>query len=246
MSEHLHNGHRQRMRTRILTGGIGNLQEHEVLEYLLYSFIPRKDTNALAHTLIKEFGSLYDIFNAKPEHLQTVSGMTENAGLFLSVIGEIVRTYGLHPSVRKKVFLRNRGEVKEYFGRYFIGLNEEQFCAVALDAKCRVAGEKHWNSGNRTSVSFSVAEIISFAQATKAVEIIIAHNHPSGRLNPSNEDVRLTRNIVRTLDALGINLQDHLIFGDAAQNPYSFEEVGYFKEFKDEIIKFNEVFGNYE
>ena len=109
MSEHLHNGHRQRMRTRILTGGIGNLQEHEVLEYLLYSFIPRKDTNALAHTLIKEFGSLYDIFNAKPEHLQAVSGMTENAGLFLSVIGEIVRTYGLHPSVRKKVFLRNRG-----------------------------------------------------------------------------------------------------------------------------------------
>ena len=60
----MHEGHRDRMRERILLSGIESLQPHEVLEYLLYHAIPRKDTNGIAHELISEFGSFNGVLNA--------------------------------------------------------------------------------------------------------------------------------------------------------------------------------------
>lgn len=50
-SDNIHAHHRERMRKRIAKNGLDSLQDHEVLEYLLYPFIPRKDTNPIAHTL---------------------------------------------------------------------------------------------------------------------------------------------------------------------------------------------------
>lgn len=76
----MHEGHRDRMRERILLSGIESLQPHEVLEYLLYHAIPRKDTNGIAHELISKFGSLNGVLNADYDALLDVNGMTANAG----------------------------------------------------------------------------------------------------------------------------------------------------------------------
>ena len=67
-----HDGHRDRMRERILTSGISSLQSHEILEYLLYAFIPRKNTNDIAHALIEKFGSLSGVLNADAKALLEV------------------------------------------------------------------------------------------------------------------------------------------------------------------------------
>ena len=60
----MHEGHRERMRERILKEGTENLQPHEILEYLLYHAIPRKDTNEIAHELINRFGGISEVFSA--------------------------------------------------------------------------------------------------------------------------------------------------------------------------------------
>lgn len=75
----MHEGHRDRMRERILLSGIESLQPHEVLEYLLYHAIPRKDTNGIAHELISKFGSFNGVLNADYDALLDVNGMTANA-----------------------------------------------------------------------------------------------------------------------------------------------------------------------
>lgn len=80
----IHENHRQRMRARIAKGGIEKLQDHELLEYLLYPFVPRRDTNPLAHRLIEKFGSLAGVLSADVNVLSEVSGMTFNASLFLT------------------------------------------------------------------------------------------------------------------------------------------------------------------
>ena len=80
----MHEGHRDRMRERILLSGIESLQPHEVLEYLLYHAIPRKDTNGIAHELISKFGSLNGVLNADYDALLDVNGMTANASLLLT------------------------------------------------------------------------------------------------------------------------------------------------------------------
>ncbi|MDE7337508.1 MAG: hypothetical protein K2N32_05265, partial [Clostridia bacterium] len=61
-SDNIHTNHRNRMRQRIAKDGLDSLQDHEVLEYLLYPFIPRKDTNPIAHKLLDAAGSLENVF----------------------------------------------------------------------------------------------------------------------------------------------------------------------------------------
>ncbi|MDE7373497.1 MAG: hypothetical protein K2N18_05480, partial [Clostridia bacterium] len=224
MAEQLHTGHRGRMRERIENNGIGELQEHEVLEYLLYSFVPRKDTNELAHRLLDEFGSLCDVMNADPEHLRKVKGMTENASLFISVMPEIFREYVVCAKHKKeKIVLDSPSKVREQMGSYFVGLNEERVYAVALDVKERIISEKVWTSKKRDKVSVEPQDILEFAQRSKAKTVIVAHNHPSGSVYPSFDDIELTEKIRDVLKLTGYNLRDNLIFNDRGEY-YSFKE----------------------
>ena len=239
MANHQHEGHRERMRERIEKNGIGSLQEHEVLEYLLFSFVPRKDTNALAHRLIDEFGSLCDVMNADPKHLQKVSGMTENASLFLSVMPEIFREYVVSSRHKEcNVVLGNLEQVKSHMGSYFIGLSEERMYAVALDTQHRIISEKVWASGKRSEVDVTPKQIYEFAQRTKAISVLIAHNHPSGSVHPSVADVDLTKDIKTVLELTGYKLEDNLIFNDEGEC-YSFKQNGYFDDnnIKKPLIK---------
>ena len=226
-AERLHEGHRGRMRKRIENNGIGDLQEHEALEFLLYSFVPRKDTNELAHRLLDEFGSLCDVMNADPKHLSKVKGMTENASLFISVMPEIFREYVVCAKHKKeKIVLGSPEKVSNHMGTYFVGLNEERVYAVALDAQRRIIGEKVWTSGKRDKVSIEPQDILEFAQRSKAIKVIVAHNHPSGSAHPSSEDIDLTENVKSLLELTGYELEDHLIFNDREEY-YSMKAKGY-------------------
>ena len=74
-----HDGHRERMRQRVRETDMRGFQPHEVLEFLLMYAIPRRDVNPLAHKLIKHFGSLSGVLDARPEELMQVPGDGENA-----------------------------------------------------------------------------------------------------------------------------------------------------------------------
>ena len=85
MSEaHMHDNHRQRMRARIAKNGILSLEDHEILEYLLYPFVPRKDTNPIAHNLIAKSGSFAALLGADAKALRLVPNVTDHAALFSS------------------------------------------------------------------------------------------------------------------------------------------------------------------
>ena len=88
-----HDGHRERVREKIAAAGLDTFQDHEVLEYILFHCIPRKNTNEIGHELIDRFGSFADVLNSDKERLKEVPGMTEIAALFLSVLPDIMRRY---------------------------------------------------------------------------------------------------------------------------------------------------------
>ncbi len=75
VKKNIHAGHRERMRNRFLAAGFDNFQPHEVLEVLLYEFIPVRDTNPLGHALIEHFGSVENVLMASPEELSKVPGI---------------------------------------------------------------------------------------------------------------------------------------------------------------------------
>ena len=237
MTEQIHKGHRQRMRARIEHGGIDGLQDHEVLEYMLYSFVPRRDTNEIAHRLIDTFGSLARVFNCDAKHLAQISGMTENAALFLSSMPDIIRKY--INGGNDRICLSSRGEARDYLCKLFVGLEEERVYAVALDTQDNVLACELIAKGSRAQVDLKATQIADFAKKHKAVNVLIAHNHPSGSAFPSSDDISLTREICALLRMMDFNLEDHYIF-NAKGDHYSFEEEGFIQYMHKESRSFKE------
>ncbi len=219
----IHEGHRERMRDRIKKQGVESLQNHEVLEYLLYSFIPRRDTNEIAHRLIAEFGSLSGVLSADAEHLEEVPGMTHNAALFLSSLPGVFRQY-LDDRTSERTELKGRAAARLFMGNKLFGIPDEQVVVAALDAHEKIISSDIISSGSGDSVQVTVRAIVDFALKNRASGVLLAHNHPSGRVSPSQADVELTYTLFDTLANVGVALLDHFIF--CGSDYYSFEEDG--------------------
>lgn len=91
MEQNVHDGHRLRVKQRFLAEGLEHFEPHQVLEMLLFYVIPRKDTNELAHQLIRTFGSLSQVLEAPYEELARVKGMSANAAVLVSFCGQLLR-----------------------------------------------------------------------------------------------------------------------------------------------------------
>ena len=89
----IHDGHREKMRTRIENFGLDSLAEHEILETLLYFTIPRGDTNPTAHKLISTFGSLASVLEAPEEELLAVEGVGPKTARLLTMLPHYSRAY---------------------------------------------------------------------------------------------------------------------------------------------------------
>ena len=223
MKKQVHDGHRERMRDRIRKSGLSTLQEHEMLEYLLYAFVPRKDTNEIAHALIDRFGSFSGVLNADENRLCEVAGMTANAALFLCNLPDVFRAY-IDDLEKAKPSLKGRGVARTFMGNRLYGVKEEQLHVAALDAHDNLICCRCVANGSGDMVELNVRAVVDFALKNKASRILVAHNHPSKNVQPSQKDVEMTRELYITLSSVGVELQDHLIFCDSEY--YSFEEQG--------------------
>ncbi|MBQ5851108.1 MAG: hypothetical protein IIW54_09915, partial [Lachnospiraceae bacterium] len=86
-----HAKHRQRMYKRLKREGVAAFYDHELFEILLYFSIPRRNTNDIAHRLLKAFNSIEDIMNTDVAGLISVDGVGEKTAMLLNVIGELMR-----------------------------------------------------------------------------------------------------------------------------------------------------------
>ena len=85
-----HEGHRERVKQRFLSVGFENMTDNEILEMLLFYAIPRKDTNDTAKSLLKKFGSLYDVLTADTDELQKC-GLSLNSAVYLKMTDALCR-----------------------------------------------------------------------------------------------------------------------------------------------------------
>lgn len=219
----MHEGHRERMRQRVIDNGIDSLQPHEVLEYLLFYAVPRKDTNELAHTLIESFGSLSAVFSADYETLLQTKNMTANAAHLLSSVPQILRYYQRDlQSAKKKVISRH--DCLEHLRSFFMGAKEEKVYLLCLDADNNIIKTQLMAKGQPAQVALEPRSMVAEAMKQKAVGIIIAHNHPSGKAVPSTADIEITKSIAVALELINVKLYDHFIFTDTTH--FSFYENG--------------------
>ena len=208
-----HSGHRQRLKDRFLREGLDNFEEHQVLELLLFYGIPQRDTNPIAHDLMERFGSLSRVLEASPEELMEVNYVGDNVATLFKLVTALGRYYQVNCAMREKI-LTTIDECGKYLTPFFFGRQQETVFLLCLDAKCKVLCCEKVGQGGVNSAGVPIRQIVETALKANATSAILAHNHPSGLALPSREDVQTTRRVAAALDAVEIELTDHIIVAD--------------------------------
>lgn len=223
MEKKIHEGHRQRVKSRYIAEGLDHFQDHEVLELLLFYCIPMKDTNELAHNMLREFGSLAAILEADPKDISRRCGLSENTAILLSLIPPVSRRY-LQDKWGDKPILSTSSLAGEYAVSLFVGRIYEAFYLICLDAQNRINNAALVHEGTINESSVYPRIIVEKALRHQANSVILAHNHPGGTMDPSQADLEVTRKISAALAAISIHVSDHIIV--AGERYFSFAENG--------------------
>lgn len=209
----IHDGHRQRMKERFCRNGLDGMEDHEILEMLLYYCIPRRNTNEIAHNLLKEFKTLPRVMNATVKELEKVEGMGRNAAVYLSFVRQMER-YFMPAETDEENILSSMDKCYRYLTKRFTARKNETVMLLCLDAKCKVLGCHVVSEGSVNSANVSVRKIVDVALSTNATSVVLAHNHPSGVALPSAEDIQTTQRVARALHMVDVILNDHIVVSD--------------------------------
>ena len=215
-------GHRGRLRDRFLNNGLDGFSETEVLELLLSFGTPRSDCKAPARELLKKFGTFSKVIEAPIAALQEVVGVGPKNCFALYFIHGVAKYY-LKERLTGKRYLQSSQEVREYLSYTLRGLKKEVFTVIFLDSSHAIIDSVIVAEGTLNVNTVYPREIIKTALEYHAAALIIAHNHPSGSLQPSLQDIKLTKNLFMLCSAMQIQLLDHLIIGDGC---FSFADNG--------------------
>ena len=206
------NGHRARLRQRLFEGGPDALLDHELLEYLLALFIPRRDTKTLAKRLIEEFGGFGRLLAADAQTITRVAAISDSAAAAVKIV-QAASLRLLEKNISQRPVLSSWQALIDYLRADMAHEPIERVRVLFLNTKnMLIANEKMWD-GSVDESAVHIREIMKRALQLEATAIIIVHNHPSGDPSPSQQDIRLTRDLVEAGRHLKVTVHDHVIVG---------------------------------
>ncbi len=215
-------GHRQRLRDRFLDRGLEGFTDAEILELLLSFGTPRSDCKEPARAALKQFGSLAAVLEEPLVGLQKIKGIGPKNGFAVHFIQAVARRY-LNQRLRGKRYLHSSSEVRDYLLHSLRGLKKEVLTVIYLDSSHAILHSETVAEGTINVNTVYPRELVKKALEQNASAMIIAHNHPSGSLEPSAQDLQLTRTLSLLGSLMQIQLLDHIIIGDGS---FSFADHG--------------------
>ena len=224
LEPHYH-GHRNRLRERFLKSGFTGFAEHEVIELLLTLAIPRSDVKQQAKTLLKRFGSLRGILDAPLTELRSVEGIGEISAISLKIIREAATLYLQEASEGAEV-LRDPERLSNFWRMKIGHLKNEVFAVAYLDSAYRLLhdGVETLQEGTIDRAAVYPRRVVETALKHQAAALVLAHNHPNGNVEPSEQDKVVTRAVVLAAETISLRVVDHLIV--SASETFSFREAG--------------------
>ena len=206
-------GHRRRMRSRLLSAGPDSVADHELLEMVLFLALPRRDTKPVARALLSRFGSFAGAVAAPIADLRGVEGLGE-AGIAALKTVQAAALRLVRAEVQDRPVLTNWGALVGYLSAAMARERVEQFRVLFLDTKNRLIADEAQSKGTVNHTPVYPREVVRRALELHASALILAHNHPSGDPAPSADDIAMTREIKGAAAALGLVLHDHVIVGN--------------------------------
>lgn len=213
-----------RPRERLLEKGSSSLSDAELLVIILGSGNKNKDVKEIAESLLSTINNISELKNLNYQELIKIEGIGKaKACILLSLIELAKRMNQSINTINNKIF--NRPDIIfEYFKNKLSDENQENFYCVYLDSKKKIINSKLLFKGTVDRSLVHPREIFKEAYLLSASSIICIHNHPSGNINPSKEDIFLTKMLKEIGNLMGIEISDHIIIGK--EEYYSFFENG--------------------
>lgn len=228
-------GHRQRLKDKFHQHGMETLTDAEVLELLLILGTPRRDCKEQARDLLSHFGSLARVLEAPAAELRKIKGVGPNNSFAIHFLHGVARRY-LKDRLQEKQYLHSSHQVAEYLVHSMRDLEHEVFVVIFLDAAHAIIDSEIVARGTVSANTIYPRELVKLALGHNAAAMVVAHNHPSGKLAPSPQDQQLTRTLYLACSLMNIRLLDHLIIGQS-EKTYSFADHGIMASITEECSR---------
>ena len=206
-------GHRARMRARLLAAGPDALADHEVLEMMLFLAVPRRDTKPIARALLAAFGSFAGAVAAPLAELRRIDGLGDAGAAALKTIQAAALRLA-RAEVTARPVLNNWDRLMDYLHAVLARERVEQVRVLFLDTRNRLLADEVQGRGTVNHTPVYPREVVRRALELQAAGIILVHNHPSGDPTASPEDVAMTAEVKAAARALDLKLHDHVIVGN--------------------------------
>jgi DNA repair protein RadC len=219
-----------RPREKLLARGAAALSDTELLALLLRTGTKGRGVLQMAQELLAEpttiagtrqrtggFGGISGLLNADIEDLKRINGLGGNAKRAeLVAVLELARR-ALAQQLKAREVFSSPGAVKEYLQLHLAGKEHEVFAVLFLDAQNRLVAMEELFRGTLTQTSVYPREVVLHALQHRAAAVVLAHNHPSGTVQPSRADEALTQTLKAALALVDVRVLDHVIVapGDA-------------------------------
>ncbi|NDC08516.1 MAG: JAB domain-containing protein [Oxalobacteraceae bacterium] len=199
-----------RPRERLLAKGATALTDAELVAILLRTGIGGMSAIELGQSLIDRFGSLSRLLAATAPELETIRGLGVAKRAELLAITEVQRRV-LTALLAEGPVLDSAQRVTMFLRHRFNALLNESFVGLFTDVQYRLIAVEDFGSGALQRVAIYPREIIRAALRHNAAAVVFAHNHPSGRAEPSDLDKTLTKKLQDAMRCIEVSLLDHLI-----------------------------------
>jgi DNA repair protein RadC len=214
-----------RPREKLLARGPAALGDTELLALLLRTGTTGKGVLQLAEELLREFSGVAGLLNASADDLKRVKGLGGSAKRAeLAAVLELSRR-ALAEQLKAREALGSPEAVKDYLRLALAHRPHEVFAVLFLDAQNRLIALEELFRGTLTQTSVYPREVVLLALQHRAAAVVLAHNHPSGSVQPSRADETLTEALKAALALVDVRVLDHVIV--APGNALSMAESGY-------------------
>ncbi len=202
-----------RPRERLLSEGAEVLSSAELLGIMLSIGSKEKTAVELASEVISEHGDLFGLYNISVHDLVKTHGIGEAKACIILAAVEFGKRLGRVRNPGRPV-VSSPADVDGLLRGRIANLDRENFVAVLLNTKNEVIEFPTISVGTLSASLVHPREVFKPAIRASAASVVLAHNHPSGRVEPSREDREVTRRLSEAAEIIGIEVLDHVILGD--------------------------------
>mgnify|MGYP005769626081 CR=1 FL=1 len=212
----------ERPRERLINKGVEYLSNEDLLAILLKTGTKENSVKVLANNILKQLDDINNLKEINLEKLVKIKGIGKAKACELLAAIELGKRLNKKIDNLNQIKIYSSNSIYEYYQDKLKDKLQEYFYCVYLDTKNHIIKDKLLFIGTINESLIHPREIFKEAYLLSASSIICIHNHPSGNVNPSNNDIIMTKQLVEVGKILGIKVLDHIIIGK--DNYYSFND----------------------